>query len=96
MACLAALCEVLPGRVAWGEKELRWPTLAEVFEVADHPKQLEYAESQDTIAPLDIIAEPTDTIAAKDTIVPDRDILVNSSEGIETVVKYGEKIGRKY
>lgn len=33
---------------------------------------------------------------SKDTIVPDRDILVNSSEGIETVVKYGEKIGRKY
>ena len=72
MACLAALCEVLPGRVAWGEKKLRWPTLAEVFEVADHPKQLEYAESQDTIAPLDIIAEPTDTIAAKDTIVPEK------------------------
>ena len=32
----------------------------------------------------------------KDTIIPDRDILVNSSEGIETVVKYGEKIGVKY
>ena len=33
---------------------------------------------------------------SKDSIVPDRDILVNSSQGIETVVKYGEKIGRKY
>lgn len=32
----------------------------------------------------------------KDSIVPDRDILVNSSQGIETVVKYGEKIGVKY
>jgi phosphatidylserine decarboxylase len=32
----------------------------------------------------------------KDTIIPDRDILVNSSQGIETVVKYGEKIGRKF
>ena len=31
MACLAALCIVLPGRVAWNDKELRWPTLAEVF-----------------------------------------------------------------
>jgi lysophospholipase L1-like esterase len=30
MACLAALCLVLPGRIAFGEKELRWPTLAEV------------------------------------------------------------------
>ena len=33
---------------------------------------------------------------SKDSIVPDRDILVNSSQGIETVVKYGEKIGVKY
>ncbi|MCR5600555.1 MAG: phosphatidylserine decarboxylase [Ruminococcus sp.] len=32
----------------------------------------------------------------KDSIVPDADILRNSAEGIETVVKYGEKIGRKY
>ena len=31
----------------------------------------------------------------KDSIIPDRDILVNSSDGIETVVKYGEKIGIK-
>ena len=32
----------------------------------------------------------------KDSIVLDRDILCNSAEGIETVVKYGEKIGRKF
>ena len=32
----------------------------------------------------------------KDSIVPDTDILRNSAEGIETVVKYGEKIGRKF
>lgn len=31
----------------------------------------------------------------KDSIVVDEDILRNSSEGIETVVKYGEKIGKK-
>ncbi len=31
----------------------------------------------------------------KDSIVPDEDILRNSAEGIETVVKYGEKIGKK-
>ena len=31
----------------------------------------------------------------KDSIIPDRDILVNSSDGVETVVKYGEKIGIK-
>ena len=31
----------------------------------------------------------------KGSIVPDEDILRNSAEGIETVVKYGEKIGKK-
>lgn len=31
----------------------------------------------------------------KDTVLPDEDILRNSAEGIETVVKYGEKIGIK-
>lgn len=31
MACLAALCFVLPGQIALGDKELRWPTLAEVL-----------------------------------------------------------------
>lgn len=30
MACLAALCVVLPERVAFGSCQLRWPTLAEV------------------------------------------------------------------
>ena len=37
---LAALCVVLPGRVAIGDKELRWPTLAEVFDTEEaypHP-----------------------------------------------------------
>lgn len=31
MACLAALCVALPGRVAWEDKELRWPTFTEVL-----------------------------------------------------------------
>ena len=31
----------------------------------------------------------------KDSIAVDEDILRNSAEGIETVVKYGEKIGKK-
>ena len=30
MACLAVLCIVLPGRIAFADRELRWPTLAEV------------------------------------------------------------------
>ena len=41
MACLAALCIVLPGRIAFGEKVLRWPTLAEVFETEEaYPQSL--------------------------------------------------------
>ena len=32
----------------------------------------------------------------KDTIILDDDITNNSKEGIETIVKYGEKIGKKY
>lgn len=43
MAGLAALCVVLPGRVAWGEKELHWPTLAQVLEI-----------STDTLASMEI------------------------------------------
>ena len=35
MGCLAALCVVLPGRIAWGDTQLRWPTLAEVFETEE-------------------------------------------------------------
>ena len=62
MACLAALCEVLPGRVAWGEKELRWPTLAEVIETKDN--------GQGTMDNLvDTITEPIDTIIPVDTVV---------------------------
>ena len=72
MACLAALCEVLPGRVAWGEKELRWPTLAEVIETKDTGHRT-MDNLVDTITePIDTIAESTDTIAAKDTIVPEK------------------------
>ena len=46
MACLAALCFALPGRVAWGDKELRWPTLAEVL---DLPVAKEYTEETEDI-----------------------------------------------
>ena len=57
MACLAALCLVLPGRVSVGEQELRWPTLAEVM-----------GEVQDTVLP-----EYKDTVAeeVRDTVIPE-------------------------
>lgn len=61
MACLAALCIVLPGRIALGEKVLRWPTLAEVFEMEEaYPQPLPEEEG---------------SITAPDTITPSPDTL---------------------
>ncbi len=37
MAGLAGLCAVLPGQITWGDKTLRWPTFAEVFETSSLP-----------------------------------------------------------
>ena len=56
MVSLAALCVVLPERFAFGEKELRWPTLAEVIGTEEaYPQPLPEEEgsitSPDTIAP---------------------------------------------
>ncbi len=50
-ASLAALCVVLPGRIAIGDKELRWPTLAEVFDTEE-----EAYPHPDTIPSPDIIS----------------------------------------
>ena len=65
MACLAGLCLVLPGHVAWGDKELRWPTLAEVFESTEYRVQ-----STDLISLADSIDELVEPIVLPDTIVP--------------------------
>lgn len=70
MACLAGLCVVLPGRVSMGDKELRWPTLAEVFESTEYGVQ-----STDLISLADTIEEPVelvDTIVPVDTVVPEK------------------------
>ncbi len=67
MACLAALCIVLPGRVAWEEKELRWPTLVEVLGSTEDGIQ-----STDLISLADSVVEPIDTIMPVDTIVPEQ------------------------
>lgn len=59
-ASLAALCVVLPGRIAIGDKELRWPTLAEVFETGEaYPQPLPEEEGSITAS---------DTIVATDTL----------------------------
>ena len=60
MACLATLCFVLPGRVTVGEKDLKWPTLAELM---GEPSACSYQLSDslytpDTIEPIEIIDTP--------------------------------------
>ena len=62
MACLAALCLVLPHRIALGEKEVRWPTLAEVM--GSEPVLFDTLELVDTLALAEVLSLP-------DTIVPD-------------------------
>jgi len=58
MAGLAALCFVLPGRIAVGDKELRWPTLAEVV----GEKEMSAAEPlNDETADVDIPEIPDST-----------------------------------
>ena len=67
MACLGVLCVVLPDRVVWGEQELRWPTLAEVFgEDSEHSEYSEYSEYPE-------IAEdiPEEFPVAPDSLVAD-------------------------
>lgn len=51
MVCLAALCLVLPGRIAFGEKELRWPTLEEV--IGDEAASLPVPEEEESVASQD-------------------------------------------
>lgn len=61
MACLAALCVVLPGRIAFGEKELRWPTLAEVISPSQPPhegEEIEQLDTLDTLERLDTLDTP--------------------------------------
>ena len=67
-ASLAALCVVLPGRIAIGDKELRWPTLAEVFEEKESAKSLESLETLETLE----TTEPSDTAISEgqDTLAP--------------------------
>ncbi|MBQ4394243.1 MAG: hypothetical protein II825_02950 [Paludibacteraceae bacterium] len=60
MACLAALCIVLPGRISFGSYDLRWPTLTEVFETEEaYPQPLPEEEGSITAS---------DTIVATDTL----------------------------
>ncbi len=58
MAGLATLCVVLPGRIALGAKELKWPALTEVLGIQKTP---------DTIIPVDTIVQ-LDTLLLPDTI----------------------------
>ena len=57
MACLAALCFVLPGRLVLGDKELKWPTFAEVMGTT-HTGELRI--ETDTLV-IDTTAQPIDS-----------------------------------
>lgn len=66
MACLGVLCVVLPDRVVWGEQELRWPSLAEVFgEWSDvsiqHSDSLEVLE-EFPVVPDSLLADTTPSV----------------------------------
>ena len=64
MACLAALCLVLPHHIAIGEKEVRWPTLAEVLEREEaYPQPL--PEEEESIIDPDTIVPSPDTIVSE-------------------------------
>ena len=70
MTGLAALCMVLRGRVAFGDKELRWPTLAEVFGEEESLKSLETLKTLETLETLET-TEPSDTVPA--TSAPEKE-----------------------
>lgn len=63
MVALALLCIILPGRIALGDSQLRWPTLSKVLEI-DNPKQtdsLVNEQEADTIAEFPVfVAEKED------------------------------------
>ena len=62
MACLAALCVVLPHRVKMGSRTLRWPTLAEVFEPSNARGQDDSLLEEFPVAPDSLQAAVEDTV----------------------------------
>ena len=58
MACLGVLCVLLPGRVSWGDKELRWPTLTEVFAAPDTTDIPELVAEPDSLPQADTVVTP--------------------------------------
>ena len=78
MAGLATLCVVLPGRIALGATELKWPALTEVLGIQKTPNAIipiDTIAQLDTLLPPDIIVQPEQTlspttIAKTDSITP--------------------------
>lgn len=64
MACLAALCVVLPHRVEAGSRTLRWPTLAEVFGNQGTKDDGQWTEN-------DSLTISVDTVST-DTVIPEK------------------------
>ena len=102
LAGLEVLCIVLPGRVAWGKKQLRWPTLAEVFGSPEPVVQnSDTAVVQDTVLPPDtIILERPLTVIPKvpvDSVTDSRmflsafySSLAESGNRVVRVLHYGD------
>lgn len=89
MVCLAALCEVLPGRIAYGDTELRWPTLAEVLDLSEgteNSENSEYSENSENSERSDTIevVAPVDTIVVADTLPVEQPKPVETPKEIET------------
>ena len=81
MACLAALCIVLPGRFAFQDKELRWPTLTEVLGEEEtlplFADDNEDPEEKSEIAPDTVaLAETTDTLPSQSEKVEQKTVPV--------------------
>ncbi len=81
MAGLATLCVVLPGRIALGATELKWPALTEVLGIQKTP---------DTIIPVDTIVQ-LDTLLLPDTITQ-QDTLIQPEQPLSPAIAKNDSI----
>ena len=99
LACLAALCLVLPGRVSFGERALRWPTLTEVFTNPDtipsdtllalenNPEDTVVPEVSKPIIPKVVVDSTTDS---RVFLAPFYASLSQSADRVVRVLHYGD------
>jgi len=98
MACLGVLCIALPGRFAWGGKELRWPTFAEVFDSAQTaPPDTLLALEKNEVEPVPEPAKPVIPRVIVDSTTDSRIFLSafyaslsESADHVVRVLHYGD------